>query len=77
MTSTAVLQQLRARENGLTRLDVALAELDTPVTPERLTVIPSWVKQQVSDVVNLLQDRPERPVPCPVPRVESSHDQVV
>jgi len=60
MATTAVLQQLRARENELTRLDAALAELDTPVTPERLTVIPSWVKQQVSDVVNLLQDRPER-----------------
>jgi hypothetical protein len=49
MATTALLQQLRARETELRRLDTALAELDTPLTPERLTVIPSWVKQQVSD----------------------------
>jgi len=60
LTSTAVLQQLRAREHELNGLDVALAEVEAPVARERLTVIPSWVKQQLADVTALLQDHPER-----------------
>ena len=59
-TGTAVLQALRARENELAKVDAAIGALDAPTDGSRLAVIPNWVKQQVSDVVALLQDRPER-----------------
>lgn len=62
-TSTAVLQALRARENELAKVDAEIAALDAPTDGGRLAVIPNWVKQQVSDVVALLQERPERVKP--------------
>jgi len=60
ITSTAVLQGLRARESELGKVEAELAELDAPVDTGRLAVIPSWVKQQVTDIVALLGDRPDR-----------------
>lgn len=58
--STAALEPLRVRERELAMLHAEIAALETPVNPRRLAVIPSWVKQQVTDVVGLLQDRPDR-----------------
>lgn len=60
ITSTTVLEALRAREGERDTLDAEIAMLDAPVDPGRLSVIPSWVKQQVTDVVALLQEHPER-----------------
>jgi site-specific DNA recombinase len=60
MAGTTVLEALRAREGELAKVDGEIAALDLPDNAQRLTVIPSWVKQQVADVVALLQDRPER-----------------
>ena len=60
ITSTTVLEALRAREGELTTLNAEVSALDAPRDATRLSVIPSWVKQQVADVVTLLQDQPER-----------------
>jgi site-specific DNA recombinase len=51
--STSLLAAMRTRESEIARLDADLAELEGPL-PERLAVIPSWVRQQVSDVAGLL-----------------------
>ncbi len=45
---------IREREAELARLDGQLAELAEPID-ERLVVLPSWVRQQVGDVVSLLK----------------------
>jgi hypothetical protein len=60
IASTTVLETLRAREIELAKVEAEMVALDVPVDARRFTVIPSWVKQQVADVVTLLQDRPER-----------------
>ncbi len=57
--SSAILQQVREREAEIADLDRALV-----VEPQRLehklTVLPSWVAQQVADVSGLLHDEPDR-----------------
>jgi hypothetical protein len=50
---------VRLPEADLSRLEVDLAELDEPIR-DRLAVIPSWVRPQVTDVVGLLSDTTER-----------------
>lgn len=60
LMSTTLLQALRARESELATVGTEIAALDAPENPRRLAVIPSWVKQQVTDVVGLLQGRPDR-----------------
>jgi hypothetical protein len=60
MASATVLQALSGRECELAKVDGEIAVLHVPVDARRVTVIPNWVKQQVTDLVALLQDRPER-----------------
>ena len=60
LTSTTILEALRAREAELIAVDAEIAALDAPRDRGQVSVIPSWVKQQVTDVVALLGDQPER-----------------
>jgi hypothetical protein len=47
------------RETELRRLDATIAELDAPL-PQRLAVLPAWVRQQLEDVVAVLHLSVER-----------------
>jgi hypothetical protein len=58
-TSAAVLTAVRDREAEVARLDALLADLAEPLH-ERLAVMPTWVRQQLEDVVGLLSETPER-----------------
>lgn len=60
ITSTTVLEALRARERELAELEAEVTVLTEPADPGRLAVIPSWVRQQVADVVALLQEGPDQ-----------------
>ena len=60
MGSPSLVHALKNRERDFAEVDTATTRLQAPVTPERLTVIPSWVKRQAANVVELLQDGPER-----------------
>ena len=55
----SLLAALADREAELRELDLNLSELDEPLE-QRLAVIPGWVRQQVSDVADLLSESPER-----------------
>lgn len=57
--TTALFGAMKAREADVARLDAEIQELDGPLS-DRLAVIPSWVRSQVSDVAGLLSDAPER-----------------
>lgn len=50
---------INERQNDIVRLDAAIAELSEPLH-QRLAVMPTWVRQQLEDVVGLLSDTPER-----------------
>jgi len=50
---------MKAREADVGRLDAEIQELDGPLN-DRLAVIPSWVRSQVSNLAGLLSDAPER-----------------
>jgi DNA invertase Pin-like site-specific DNA recombinase len=54
-----LLNAVREREAELTRLDKALVDLTEPIQ-ERLTVIPTWVRQQLDELERLLSETPER-----------------
>lgn len=54
-----VLAAMRDREAEAARLDAELRALATPVDEGRLAVMPSWVKQQLGSVAELLEDRPD------------------
>jgi site-specific DNA recombinase len=54
-----VLRAVQDREAEFRALDAQLAALDQPVN-DRLAVIPSWVKAQLSDAASLLREGPER-----------------
>lgn len=47
------------RQAELARLGAVLVELDEPMR-QRLAVMPTWVRQQLEDLVTLLSDTPER-----------------
>ena len=49
---------IRAREAEVATLDAQLAEPDQPLE-ERLAVIPTWVRQQLEDLSDLLRGTPE------------------
>ena len=57
--ATALYQAIQHRESELTALDDEMAALNTPLD-DKLTVIPTWVKQQLDDMAGLLQMSPER-----------------
>jgi DNA invertase Pin-like site-specific DNA recombinase len=50
---------LRAREDEIARLDQTLVDLSEPLQ-DRLAVMPTWVRQQLDDLVALLSASPER-----------------
>ncbi|MFN2446088.1 MAG: recombinase family protein, partial [Vicinamibacterales bacterium] len=50
---------IQDRQADLARLDATLADLTGPL-PQRLAVMPAWVRQQLEDVVGLLRVSPER-----------------
>ncbi|MEW5983444.1 MAG: recombinase family protein [Acidobacteriota bacterium] len=55
----AVIQALRERQDRLSRLESELDGLHDAPTPP-LAVIPTWVRQKVSDLTRLLKKAPER-----------------
>jgi site-specific DNA recombinase len=55
----ALLTAMKSREADLAQLKADLEAMETPLG-ERLAVIPSWVRGQVTDVAALLADAPER-----------------
>lgn len=54
-----VIQALRERQDRLSRLESELDGLHDAPTPP-LDVIPTWVRQKVSDLTRLLRKAPER-----------------
>jgi hypothetical protein len=54
-----VFQAIRDRESELRSLERELAATREPIA-ERLTVIPTWVRQQLEDVAGLLRETPAR-----------------
>ena len=57
--AAAIYQAMQERESELATLDAEIAALETPLAA-KLAVIPTWVKQQLEDIVGLLQMTPER-----------------
>ncbi|HYT73768.1 MAG TPA: recombinase family protein [Vicinamibacterales bacterium] len=58
-SAPAVLQAITSREAEIVRLQAERDALDEPLD-EKLAVIPSWVRQQLTDTAGLLRDTPER-----------------
>jgi DNA invertase Pin-like site-specific DNA recombinase len=54
-----VARAIGDRQAELGRLDATLRELDEPLS-QRLAVMPTWVRQQLEDLVGLLSVTPER-----------------
>jgi site-specific DNA recombinase len=54
-----VMAAIREREAELHQLDAQLEELSEPLD-ERISVMPTWVRQQVEDLAGLLAGAPER-----------------
>jgi len=50
---------IREREAEIARLDAQLVELTEPLD-QRLLVLPTWIRQQITDFVGLLSESPER-----------------
>jgi DNA invertase Pin-like site-specific DNA recombinase len=57
--AAALTTRIRERETELQRLDRGLAELSEP-WDDRLAVMPTWVEQQLQDLVGLLGESVER-----------------
>lgn len=57
--ATTLTQQIAERQAELTRLTAVRGELSEPIA-QRLAIMPQWVHQQLTDVVGLLSDTPER-----------------
>jgi site-specific DNA recombinase len=57
--AATLVAAVREREAEIARLDARLAELSDPVD-QRLVVLPTWVRQQIADLVGLLNESPER-----------------
>jgi site-specific DNA recombinase len=57
--SPTMFQAIRDREAELGALEQHLATLDEPLS-DRLAVIPTWVREQLSDAAALLGESPER-----------------
>ena len=57
--ATALYQAIQERESELATLETEVASLETPLEG-RLAVIPTWIKQQLNDIVALLQLSPAR-----------------
>ena len=52
--------RIMEREAELQGIDEELASLDTDAAPVDLTVIPTWIRQQLEDLTSVLQDAPQR-----------------
>ena len=52
--------RILGREAELHGIDEELASLHTAHTPVDLTVIPTWIRQQLQDLTSVLQDAPQR-----------------
>lgn len=59
VAAATVAAAISERQAELTSLDATLGELDAPLL-QRLAVMPTWVRQQLEDVVALLSEIPER-----------------
>ena len=59
-SSTSLLGALAAREAEATALDADLGALEAPLDDTKLAVIPTFVRQQLSNLSALLQDDPDR-----------------
>lgn len=57
--TTAVYQALQAREAELEALDEQLRALDDPLE-QRVAVMPTWIRQQLQDLVSVLAEEPDR-----------------
>jgi ElaB/YqjD/DUF883 family membrane-anchored ribosome-binding protein len=57
--TSSLLEAVRAREADIQRLTYELDELAKPLE-QKLKVIPTWVRQQLEDVVGLLSETPEK-----------------
>jgi hypothetical protein len=58
-SATSLLEAMHRREEEVRRLRGELDALSAPLE-EKLTVIPTWVRQQLEDTACLLSDTPER-----------------
>jgi site-specific DNA recombinase len=56
--SSTVFQAIRSREAEITALNAEVEALQTPIE-DRLAVMPTWVRQQLEDVADLLAGTPD------------------
>lgn len=59
VAAASLAPSIAERQAEISRLDAALLDMVEPLQ-QRLAVMPSWVRQQIEDLVRLLSESPER-----------------